>query len=109
MPPLRTIHRSGLTMPINNPRFVNAAWTRGCDGFTLDRDDRVVTLLGQWADGDGRPFAAECAGEHPLDQVEVHDQEEDCPRAERTTALGAGLQISSAVGAGKSVRIVWRY
>ncbi|HEY2595118.1 MAG TPA: aldolase/citrate lyase family protein [Chloroflexota bacterium] len=35
------IHRSGLTMPINNPRFVNAAWTRGCDGFTLDLQDSV--------------------------------------------------------------------
>src|SRR5215471_13417338 len=35
------IHRSGLTMPINNARFVNAAWTRGCDGFTLDLQDSV--------------------------------------------------------------------
>lgn len=41
MTPRRTIHRSGLTMPINNPRFVNAAWTRGCDGFTLDLEDSV--------------------------------------------------------------------
>jgi citrate lyase subunit beta/citryl-CoA lyase len=37
----RSVHRSGLTMPINNPRFVNAAWTRGCDGFTLDLQDSV--------------------------------------------------------------------
>jgi citrate lyase subunit beta/citryl-CoA lyase len=41
MAPQRKIHRSGLTMPINNPRFVNAAWTRGCDGFTLDLEDSV--------------------------------------------------------------------
>jgi citrate lyase subunit beta/citryl-CoA lyase len=41
MPHRRKIHRSGLTMPINNPRFVNAAWTRGCDGFTLDLEDSV--------------------------------------------------------------------
>ena len=41
MPPRRKIHRSGLTMPINNARFVNAAWTRGCDGFTLDLEDSV--------------------------------------------------------------------
>ena len=41
MTPRRKIHRSGLTMPINNPRFVNAAWTRGCDGFTLDLEDSV--------------------------------------------------------------------
>ena len=41
MVPRRKIHRSGLTMPINNPRFVNAAWTRGCDGFTLDLEDSV--------------------------------------------------------------------
>src|ERR1700694_4782973 len=41
MAPRRKIHRSGLTMPINNARFVNAAWTRGCDGFTLDLEDSV--------------------------------------------------------------------
>ena len=41
MVPRHKIHRSGLTMPINNPRFVNAAWTRGCDGFTLDLEDSV--------------------------------------------------------------------
>jgi citrate lyase subunit beta / citryl-CoA lyase len=28
-------------MPITNARFVNAAWTRGCDGFTLDLQDSV--------------------------------------------------------------------
>jgi citrate lyase subunit beta/citryl-CoA lyase len=28
-------------MPINNARFVGAAWTRGCDGFTLDLQDSV--------------------------------------------------------------------
>jgi citrate lyase subunit beta/citryl-CoA lyase len=28
-------------MPINNARFVNAAWARGCDGFTLDLQDSV--------------------------------------------------------------------
>src|ERR1700704_2817444 len=37
----RRVHRSGLTMPINSARFVNAAWTRGCDGFTLDLEDSV--------------------------------------------------------------------
>jgi citrate lyase subunit beta / citryl-CoA lyase len=37
----RTVHRSSLTMPINNARFINAAWTRGCDGFTLDLQDSV--------------------------------------------------------------------
>ena len=28
-------------MPINIARFVNSAWTRGCDGFTLDLQDSV--------------------------------------------------------------------
>src|SRR6202048_4921156 len=41
MAPRRAIHRSGLTMPINSARFVNAAWTRGCDGLTLDLEDSV--------------------------------------------------------------------
>ena len=41
MPPKRRVHRSGLTMPVNNPRFVDKAWTRGCDGFQLDLEDSV--------------------------------------------------------------------
>jgi citrate lyase subunit beta / citryl-CoA lyase len=39
--PNRKVHRSGLTMPVNNPRFVNKAWTRGCDGFQIDLEDSV--------------------------------------------------------------------
>jgi citrate lyase subunit beta/citryl-CoA lyase len=49
MAPRRKIHRSGLTMPINNPRFVNAAWTRGCDGFTLDLQDSVPQAQKEYA------------------------------------------------------------
>ena len=41
MKPRRLMHRSGLTMPINNQRFINSAWTRGCDGFQLDLQDSV--------------------------------------------------------------------
>jgi citrate lyase subunit beta/citryl-CoA lyase len=37
----RKVHRSGLTMPINNPRFVNSSWTRGADGFQLDLQESV--------------------------------------------------------------------
>src|SRR5438105_8503022 len=47
----RKVHRSGLTMPINNPRFVNAAWTRGCDGFTLDLQDSVPQAQKELARG----------------------------------------------------------
>ncbi len=36
-----SVHRSGLTMPINNPRFVDKAWTRGCDSINLDFEDSV--------------------------------------------------------------------
>jgi citrate lyase subunit beta / citryl-CoA lyase len=39
--PRRRVHRSGLTMPINNPRFVNSSWKRGADGFQLDLQDSV--------------------------------------------------------------------
>jgi citrate lyase subunit beta/citryl-CoA lyase len=45
------IHRSGLTMPINNARFVGAAWTRGCDGFTLDLQDSVPQAQKEHARG----------------------------------------------------------
>jgi citrate lyase subunit beta/citryl-CoA lyase len=35
------VRRSGLTMPVNNPRFLNAVWTRGCDFVNLDLEDSV--------------------------------------------------------------------
>ena len=35
------VRRSGLTMPVNNPRFVQKAWTRGCDFIILDLEDSV--------------------------------------------------------------------
>ncbi len=37
----RPVRRSGLTMPVNNPRFLNAVWTRGCDYINLDLEDSV--------------------------------------------------------------------
>jgi citrate lyase subunit beta/citryl-CoA lyase len=39
--PKRHVRRSGLTMPVNNPRFLNAVWTRGCDFVNLDLEDSV--------------------------------------------------------------------
>lgn len=41
MKPPKPIHRSGLTFPINNAKFLDKAWTRGCDGFQLDLQDSV--------------------------------------------------------------------
>jgi citrate lyase subunit beta / citryl-CoA lyase len=41
MMPKRHVRRSGLTMPVNNPRFLNAVWTRGCDFVNLDLEDSV--------------------------------------------------------------------
>lgn len=37
----RAVRRSGLTMPVNTARFVNKAWTRGCDYINLDLEDSV--------------------------------------------------------------------
>jgi citrate lyase subunit beta/citryl-CoA lyase len=39
--PERHVRRSWLTMPVNNPRFLNAVWTRGCDFVNLDLEDSV--------------------------------------------------------------------
>ena len=39
--PKRHVRRSGLTMPVNNPRFLNAVWTRSCDFVNLDLEDSV--------------------------------------------------------------------
>ena len=35
------VRRSGLTMPVNTARFVDAAWRRGCDFINLDLEDSV--------------------------------------------------------------------
>ena len=37
----KPVRRSGLTMPVNNLRFVGKAWTRGCDFIILDLEDSV--------------------------------------------------------------------
>src|SRR5499427_488989 len=37
----RRVRRSGLTMPINTPRFVNRSWTRNCDYLNFDFEDSV--------------------------------------------------------------------
>ena len=37
----RRVRRSGLTMPINNPRFVDRSWTRNCDYLNFDFEDSV--------------------------------------------------------------------
>ena len=35
------VMRSSLLMAINNPRFLEAAWTRNCDGIDLDLEDAL--------------------------------------------------------------------
>src|SRR5687767_14264442 len=39
------VRRSGLTMPIVTQRFIDKAWTRGCDFITLDLEDSVPQNL----------------------------------------------------------------
>ena len=41
----RSVRRSGLTMPVVTPRFVDKAWQRGCDFITLDLEDSVPQHL----------------------------------------------------------------
>lgn len=40
-----TVRRSGLTMPIVTPRFIDNAWRRGCDFIVLDLEDSVPQHL----------------------------------------------------------------
>lgn len=35
------VRRSGLTMPVVTARFIDKAWTRGCDVITIDLEDSV--------------------------------------------------------------------
>ena len=41
----RKVRRSGLTMPVVTPRFVDNAWRRGCDFILLDLEDSVPRHL----------------------------------------------------------------
>ena len=41
----RKVRRSGLTMPVVTPRFVDNAWRRGCDFINLDLEDSVPQHL----------------------------------------------------------------
>lgn len=41
----RRLKRSGLTMPIVTPRFINNAWHRGCDFINMDLEDSVPPRL----------------------------------------------------------------
>lgn len=40
-----TVRRSGLTMPIVTPRFIDNAWRRGCDFIVIDLEDSVPQHL----------------------------------------------------------------
>ena len=42
---VHSVRRSGLTMPIVTPRFVDNAWRRGCDFIVLDLEDSVPQHL----------------------------------------------------------------
>ncbi len=41
----QTVRRSGLTMPVVTPRFVDNAWRRGCDFIVIDLEDSVPQHL----------------------------------------------------------------
>ena len=45
----RRLKRSGLTMPIVTPRFINNAWHRGCDYINMDLEDSVPPNLKDYA------------------------------------------------------------
>ena len=45
----RRVRRSGLTMPINNARFVGRSWTRDCDYLNFDLEDSVPQSQKEYA------------------------------------------------------------
>src|SRR6478672_2244830 len=40
-----SVRRSGLTMPVVTPRFIDHAWRRGCDFIVIDLEDSVPQHL----------------------------------------------------------------
>ena len=51
MPGERLVRRSGLTMPVVTPRFIDNAWHRGCDFINVDLEDSVPQHLKGYARG----------------------------------------------------------
>ena len=45
----QSVRRSGLTMPVVTPRFVDHAWRRGCDFIVIDLEDSVPRHLKAYA------------------------------------------------------------
>ena len=45
----RKVRRSGLTMPVVTPRFIDNAWRRGCDFINLDLEDSIPQHLKGYA------------------------------------------------------------
>jgi citrate lyase subunit beta/citryl-CoA lyase len=46
---LSSVRRSGLTMPVVTPRFIDHAWRRGCDFIVIDLEDSVPQHLKAYA------------------------------------------------------------
>ena len=67
MPQIRS-HRSGLTMPVNTARFVDAAWRRGCDFINLDLEDSVPFHQ----KGHARTLVREAIGNASKGGAEIH-------------------------------------
>ncbi|MBI2224568.1 MAG: hypothetical protein HYU44_06345 [Betaproteobacteria bacterium] len=45
----QSVRRSGLTMPVVTPRFIDHAWRRGCDFIVIDLEDSVPRHLKAYA------------------------------------------------------------
>lgn len=45
----QSVRRSGLTMPVVTPRFIDHAWRRGCDFILIDLEDSVPRHLKAYA------------------------------------------------------------
>lgn len=45
----QSVRRSGLTMPVVTPRFIDHAWRRGCDFIVIDLEDSVPQHLKAFA------------------------------------------------------------
>lgn len=45
----KAVRRSGLTMPVVTPRFIDHAWRRGCDFIVIDLEDSVPRHLKDYA------------------------------------------------------------
>jgi len=85
----QSVRRSGLTMPVVTPRFIDHAWRRGCDFIVIDLEDSVPRHLKDFARSLVKDAIANVAkgGAEAFTRIN-----HDCVQADLEAAVWPGLK-----------------